>query len=522
MAPGPTDPVTADDVHNAQFALVNRKGGYDTQEVDAFLDLVAATLDANPALGGGELTGDDVRLAQFDTVRRGGYNTSQVDTFLDRVAETFSMNTGRDVSGIPEPAAPIFDPEDEPVAAADGGIFEDPDLAPAAGDATEMIAVVPDPDPEPAFDPAPETVVEPAAVVEAEPVVAMPEPAPVPLPEPVVDPEPVVAAAETPAQGAGATPHLHDPEGAAQRLLAAAQLAADRLTADAETYAAQVRAEADEYAAATRSEADDHAAQVTGAAEAQAAAIREVAADEARRVAEETRDALMGEISSLEQRRTDLEATSAALQTRVETERARALELAEALRVAAGADSQPPEAQAVPADPGPDAVLADVDHEVAAAFDDPSASVETAEADPEADPESESDAADVDDPPQASLDLAGAERVGTDPAAAAATSVFDLPDDGEADTSVEWIDEEPAGGGVIFDLEADDGEPAAAPVVESHAGERFFDELRQAEEADGLGPLDDDTDAALSAFFDGDEADENDSRWRDRFGPGRS
>ena len=69
--------------------------------------------------------------------------------------------------------------------------------------------------------------------------------------------------------------------------------------------------------------------------------------------------------------------------------------------------------------------------------------------------------------------------------------------------------------GTIFDIEAE--EPAGD-------GARFFDDLRQADaEANTLGPLDEDTDAALSAFFDGEDEDSDESsRWRDRFGPGRS
>ena len=43
------DPVTADDVLTVQFTHI-KKGGYAQQEVDAFLDRIAATLDHDPSL----------------------------------------------------------------------------------------------------------------------------------------------------------------------------------------------------------------------------------------------------------------------------------------------------------------------------------------------------------------------------------------------------------------------------------------------------------------------------------------
>jgi DivIVA domain-containing protein len=78
--------LTPDDVHRMQFtrAPVGRRG-YDTDEVDAFLDLVAATL----AHGGpGSLTTVDVRGVQFTEARLStrGYQRDEVDAFLDLVA----------------------------------------------------------------------------------------------------------------------------------------------------------------------------------------------------------------------------------------------------------------------------------------------------------------------------------------------------------------------------------------------------------------------------------------------------
>ncbi|MGI9621650.1 MAG: hypothetical protein ACR2PK_02340, partial [Acidimicrobiales bacterium] len=302
----------------------------------------------------------------------------------------------------------------------------------------------------------------------------------------------------------GGTPRLHDPEGAARNLLAAAQLAADTLTSDADVYAAGVRSEADEYAALTRGEADEHAARVTTTAETQAAAIREVAADEARRVAEETRAELVDEISALEGRRDELSTEVAAIETHVDTERSRMLGMVDDLRAAVLAGGGLVAAKNIAeADEGPGdgEAASDVsldEQESAGASDigtstDAVDSDETVVDDDESDPESE-----------------------------AARSVFDEPDPHAADTSAEWLDEEPPAA-TIFDVESEDdagGPPTASMQAVDGAGERFFDELRDAE-SDSLGPLDDDTDAALSAFFDGDEeGDTSGGRWRDRFGPG--
>ncbi len=75
--------------------------------------------------------------------------------------------------------------------------------------------------------------------------------------------------------------------------------------------------------------------------------------------------------------------------------------------------------------------------------------------------------------------------------------------------------------GTIFDIESDPtwsddaGPPTEAMPAVDTGGDRFFDELRSSDE-DGLGPLDDDTDAALTAFFESD--DDDDESWRRRFG----
>lgn len=75
--------MTPEDVSRIHFAMppVGHRG-YHADEVDAFLELVAATL-----AGTGVLTADDVRHVHFDPPRFGGrgYQADQVDEFLDRV-----------------------------------------------------------------------------------------------------------------------------------------------------------------------------------------------------------------------------------------------------------------------------------------------------------------------------------------------------------------------------------------------------------------------------------------------------
>ncbi|TCJ95059.1 DivIVA domain-containing protein [Nocardia alba] len=77
--------LTPDDVHRMRFtqSAVGRRG-YHEEEVDAFLDLVAATLAHN---GPGSLTTSDVRGVRFTDTRLGtrGYSREEVDAFIDLV-----------------------------------------------------------------------------------------------------------------------------------------------------------------------------------------------------------------------------------------------------------------------------------------------------------------------------------------------------------------------------------------------------------------------------------------------------
>ncbi len=497
-SPSPYEPVTADEVLSAQFTHIKR-GGYDTQEVDTLLDRIAATLDRDQvAMPEGSMTAEDVRTAQFTQVKRGGYDTKEVDAFLDRVVTVF-------------------------------GRVNDPGPDEGSGPAPAELA---------AEDTAPELAPEHPPVA----VVAQPEPTPAPVP--VAEPVPAVTAA--------GAPRLHDPEGAAQMLLAAAQQAADSLTGTATEFSERTRREADEYALATRTEADEHAASVTGAAEAQAAAIREMAADEARRVAEAARIALVDEIGALQARQVQLTDTNAGLESAAADGRSELLTTLDDLR-ARVAGELPAHASApaavVEASPEPPTGVAE-DVEAAFAPDEP----ETSEPSSVEDDPAEDDPAEDDPPadlaevvPEAAPEPEAAKLTeddrGDDPTDDASRSVFDLADDepGE-DTSAAWLEAEldmdvapddsrPATTGGLFDVEADpswegDAPPAtaraAATTQGQPSGDSFFDELRQADaQGDALGPLDDDTDAALSAFFDADDGDDKAGRWRDRFGPGK-
>lgn len=80
------DEVTSAEVNKAAFtrgSTGNRD--YDEQEVDEFLDRLAATLD-----GEDNVTAAEVRAADFTKAPLGkrGYATDQVQAFLDKVADT--------------------------------------------------------------------------------------------------------------------------------------------------------------------------------------------------------------------------------------------------------------------------------------------------------------------------------------------------------------------------------------------------------------------------------------------------
>ncbi len=81
-------PLTADDVRSATFDKPPwGKRGYNEDEVNAFLQLVADRLD-----GYGQLSADYVRVVAFDKppIGKRGYNEDQVDEFPDTLATTIA------------------------------------------------------------------------------------------------------------------------------------------------------------------------------------------------------------------------------------------------------------------------------------------------------------------------------------------------------------------------------------------------------------------------------------------------
>jgi DivIVA domain-containing protein len=78
-----TEPLTADDVRRSTFLTTKFRTGYDQDEVDAFLDRVAATLDGLDTVRAAEVSGRTFSPVQWRT----GYDPGQVDAFLARVAD---------------------------------------------------------------------------------------------------------------------------------------------------------------------------------------------------------------------------------------------------------------------------------------------------------------------------------------------------------------------------------------------------------------------------------------------------
>jgi DivIVA domain-containing protein len=85
------DDVTSADVDKAAFTRGSAGSrDYDEQEVDEYLDRLAATLD-----GKDNLTAAEVRAAEFTRAPAGkrGYAPDQVQKFLERVAATLDRAT---------------------------------------------------------------------------------------------------------------------------------------------------------------------------------------------------------------------------------------------------------------------------------------------------------------------------------------------------------------------------------------------------------------------------------------------
>lgn len=361
-------------------------------------------------------------------------------------------------------------------------------------------------------------------------------------------------------QAGDGEPHLYDPEGAASRLLAAAQATIDTMVHESETYALSTRSEADaykaelvtqtdDYAGATRSEADGYASDVRGQADAHATAVKSAAAEEARKLAEDTRAQLVEEMRQLEATRDQLEADNRALQSYLVAEQERLASVLDGLRttvVAAdlrlsespeisGASvdqhtfvevpedfdqpasesythiDQPTQAVPVPVFDQDDALDQD------GGFDQDLTDLPQPVGDPVlvAEPEMETDA-DL----SMAHELAGeSESVFADAVAgenspqgdeamdAAVRSVFDLEPDQELAPEISLVDDdsddELFGSGQTIDLDA---EPQWGADTETDDGDRFIAELRSVDvdtdDDDAFGPVDDRTETAMSAFFD--------------------
>lgn len=84
--------VTAHEAMHTPFKIRHVLHGYDPDQVDDFLDDVAAALDRLHAGKVSELTINDVFDAKFRVTRlEPGYDQGQVDDFLDRVIDTLEQ-----------------------------------------------------------------------------------------------------------------------------------------------------------------------------------------------------------------------------------------------------------------------------------------------------------------------------------------------------------------------------------------------------------------------------------------------
>ncbi len=106
-APATGGSLTAEQVRNVAFSKppVGRRG-YNEDEVDAFLDLVEATLQGST---GHALTPEQVRNVAFSKppIGKRGYNEDEVDAFLDLVERQLSSQPG---TYPPSPPAPLPPP----------------------------------------------------------------------------------------------------------------------------------------------------------------------------------------------------------------------------------------------------------------------------------------------------------------------------------------------------------------------------------------------------------------------------
>lgn len=344
---------------------------------------------------------------------------------------------------------------------------------------------------------------------------------------------------QPPAQTPSEPGRLHDPDGALQRVLLAAQETADKVVHDAEAEAATMLADAEQKSSSLMTDAEEHSEKVRTAASA-----------EARRALEEARAPLMTEIADLRTDRERLHGEVTALERYLDTERADAIATLERLQsVLAEPDAlrmtESPVRESGD-DPAPGFGDDDADTDdggsafggAAPAGDFAPPEPERAESPP---PEpapapplppqgslAEPSAVTVepDDPDQGAraqaedvvVDLVAEAQPAVAPAMAGSGEELPWAEGGEVIHGA--FAPEPAADEAPLDLVDPDGGPPTEAYMNlfneggEESGDRFLDELRRAvdDEDDALGTPDEEADAAMAAFFDQDEEDPNSGR----------
>ncbi len=355
------------------------------------------------------------------------------------------------------------------------------------------------------------------------------------------------ASSSKPAQSS--TPvRLHDPEGTLQRMLAVAQRTADESVREAKLDGAK-----------TIANAEQRAAKIDAECEQQRTAIVSSATAEARRVAEATRAPLVEEIAGLEQRRDELIADMVALEEHVKAERGSLTTSLEQLQslladpaafrsvpapeiaapktpsivredeVDTNVDDSPEHDEEVAPELAVEAVV-EFDDEI---FSDQQPDHEVPAARPALEPVLESDDDEyaevaLDDGPSGDFDLGGSV---TDLASVRNEVLHEaeapLPEPEPVFPAPQTSPYPEAHRLPVADVPQGDLAPDSGPPTEIHLlddllgdtapgvgrDDQFLSELRKATEDDFV--EDNDSDAAMAAFFDQEEEDE---KWSSRFG----
>tara|TARA_Y100001970_G_scaffold100597_1_gene126379 strand:+ start:314 stop:1321 length:1008 start_codon:yes stop_codon:yes gene_type:complete len=274
---------------------------------------------------------------------------------------------------------------------------------------------------------------------------------------------------------------LYDPEGAAQRLLAAAQRTADSLT----------------------KEASAQAEQLVASAEAQADNIKRVVVEEARKMAEQSQADLRGKIETLETRRKNLEERCGYLEGQLHAGKDQLLIVLDEMRkLIEDSELQMDIGQEVEELEEDSSELELGRLEVSAAED---IKGETVDLDGISAMDEISDIA-LEDREDLTEVAEGPSDQETPPELSLVHSTEDLES---------WIDAAAAGaeegiGENWIEDEEDAGPPTQiTPIVqgsEGVSGDRFFEELRESDPHESvLGLVDDETDEAISSFFSDEE-----------------